>query len=316
MPDQIRVSVVIPVHNAERYLEMTLRSALSSDLGELEIVVVDDGSTDRSADIVRQIGDPRIILIQLPASGGPARPRNVGIARARAAYVAFLDADDLIKPGKLSSAVAALDRHPEAGFAFTDFDRIDGEGKIVEASVLAPKRVFHELSSEPVEDSWRLIPRSELERGLLRTTFLQTSGVILRKSILSDIGTFDETLVYWEDMDLWFRLVHHCSALYREEIGHSYRLAPGSLTYKSSVLVVRDSIRVLRRERDRWTSGGERRHLNRRIAESLAKIGYEYRRSRKRFRAAAAFAQALVQHPDVTWMRALVGSLVRIDPTK
>jgi glycosyltransferase involved in cell wall biosynthesis len=102
MSDPIRVSVVIPVHNAERYLEMTLRSALSSDLGELEIVVVDDGSTDRSADIVRQIGDPRIILIQLPASGGPARPRNVGIARARAAYVAFLDADDLIKPGKLS----------------------------------------------------------------------------------------------------------------------------------------------------------------------------------------------------------------------
>jgi glycosyltransferase involved in cell wall biosynthesis len=310
MPDRVRVSVVIPVHNAERYVEAGVRSALASDLSELEIVIVDDGSTDRSAEIVRQIGDPRIILIQTRGSGGPARPRNIGIARARAPYIALLDADDLIKPDKLSSAVAALDRHPEAGFAFADFEKIDANGRILESSVIAQIPAFRELASEPDEDSWRLIPRSELERGLLGANFIGTSGVILRKSVLSDIGVFDESLVYCEDRDLWLRLAHRCSALYREQIGHSYRVAPGSLTYKPTLRTARDRITVFRREKARRKTRHERRQLDRQIAENLATIGYEYRRSRKSVRSAASFLQAFVTHPDVRWMRALVGSLV------
>jgi glycosyltransferase involved in cell wall biosynthesis len=310
MLDRARVSVVIPVYNAERYVEASVRSVLASDLSELEIVVVDDGSTDRSAEIVREIGDPRIVLIQVRASGGPARPRNIGIARARAPYVALLDADDLIKADKLSSATAALDRHPEAGLAFADFEKIDGDGRILESSVIARIRTFRELASEPREDSWRLIPRTELERGLLYSNFIATSGVILRKSVLCDIGVFDETLVYCEDRDLWFRLAHRCSALYREQIGHSYRVAPGSLTYKPTVRTARDRITVFRHEKARRKARCDLRELDRQIAENLAGIGYEYRRSRKRFRSAASFLQAFVTHPDVRWMRALVGSLV------
>jgi glycosyltransferase involved in cell wall biosynthesis len=313
MPDRVRVSVVIPVYNAERYVEASVRSAMASDLSELEIVIVDDGSTDRSAEIVRQIEDPRIVLIQLRASGGPARPRNVGIERARAPYVALLDADDLIKPDKLSSAVAALDRHPEAGFAFADFEQIDADGRILQSGVIARNRTFRELASEPRDDSWRLIPRTELERGLVGSNFIGTSGVILRKSVLSDIGVFDETLVYSEDRDLWFRLAHRCSALYREQIGHSYRVAPGSLTYKPTLRTARDRVTVLRHEKARWKSRCERRQLDRLIAENLAAIGYEYRRSRNRFRSVASFLQAFVTHPDVRWMRAVVGSLVSSD---
>ena len=314
MPDRVRVSVVIPLYNAERYVEASVRSALASDLSELEIVIVDDGSTDRSAEIVRQIEDPRIVLIQVRASGGPARPRNVGIERARAPYVALLDADDLIKPDKLSSAVSALDRHPEAGFAFADFEQIDADGRILQSSVIARNRAFREVASEPGEDSWRLIPRTELERGLVGSNFIGTSGVILRKSVLSDIGVFDETLVYSEDRDLWFRLAHRCSALYREQIGHSYRVAPGSLTYKPTLRTARDRITVLRHEKARWKSRCERRQLDRLIAENLATIGYEYRRSRNRFRSVASFLQAFVTHADVRWMRALVGSLVGRSP--
>jgi glycosyltransferase involved in cell wall biosynthesis len=314
MPDRTRVSVVIPVYNAERYLEASVRSALASDLSELEIVIVDDGSTDRSAEIIREIADPRIVLIQTHASGGPARPRNIGIAHARAPYVALLDADDLIKPDKLSSAATALDRHPEAGFAFADFEKIDGDGRILQSSVIMQIPTFRELVSESGEDSWRLIPRSELERGLLGTNFIGTSGVILRKSVLSDIGVFDESLVYCEDRDLWFRLAHSCSALYREQIGHSYRVAPGSLTYKPTLRTARDRITVIRRERARRKTGRERRHLDRLIAENLATIGYEHRRCHKRFRSAVSFLQAFVTHPDIRWMRALVGSLASLDP--
>jgi len=135
--DAARVSVVMPVHNAERHVESALRSVLASDLREIEVIVLDDGSTDRSLGIVRSIDDPRLQSIILEASGGPSRPRNIGIARARAPYVALLDADDLLKPDKLSTAVAALDRHPQAGIAFADYERIDDAGALLESSTLA-----------------------------------------------------------------------------------------------------------------------------------------------------------------------------------
>ena len=302
--------MIIPVHNGERYIEQTIRSALSSDLRELEILVVDDGSDDRSADIVRQINDERVTLIQQNASGGPASPRNVGAARARAPYVAFLDADDLIKPDKLSSTADALDRNPQARFAFADFEHIDADGKILEPSVLAFKIADCAIQSEDVGGSWRLISRQELERGLLIRNFIGTSGVVVRRSVLEQIGGFDEGLVYSEDLDLWFRLAHDGAALYRETVGHSYRLAPGSLTYAPTVDTARDRIKVLRRERRRRATRSERNQIDALIAESLASIGYEHRRNRERFPSVSAFAQALLTHPDVRWVRALVGSLV------
>ena len=119
-----RVSVVMPVHNAAAYVERAVRSALASDLHELEVIVVDDGSEDESAAIVAAIADPRIVLLRMPPSGGPSRPRNAGIARARAPYVALLDSDDELKPHKLLAAADALDRYPHAGFAFTDSSRL------------------------------------------------------------------------------------------------------------------------------------------------------------------------------------------------
>ena len=306
----MRVSVIIPVHNGERYIAQTIRSALASDLAELEVIVVDDGSQDRSADIVRCMDDPRITLLRQPASGGPARPRNVAVAEARAPYVAFLDADDLLRPDKLSSAVAALDRHPQAGFAFGDFDHIDADGKLLEAPVLAQKLASCAIVSEPLGEGWRLISQKELARGLLQRNFIGTSGVIVRKSLLADVGNFDETLTFAEDLDLWFRLAHRSAALYRETIGHSYRVAPGSLTYTPTVRTASDRVRVLRRERERRQLPHERKQLSRRIAESLATMGYEHRRYRQRLPSVAAFAQALVTHPDVRWVRALLGSLV------
>ncbi len=310
MRDAARVSVVVPVYNAERYIEQTLRSVLTSDLRELEVLVVDDGSKDRSAEIVRQIDDPRLTFLQQAASGSPARPRNVGLAHARAPYVAFLDADDLIRPDKLSSAIAALDQHPEAGFAFADFEHIDGEGRVLEPSVLAFKIADCAIATRRVEGSWHLISQAELERGLLQRNFIGTSGVVARRSLLENVGAFDEDLVFAEDLDLWFRLAHRCSALYSDVVGHSYRLAPGSLTYAPNVRTASDRIKVLRRERARRSLRRERRHLDRLIAESLGTIGYEHRRNRNRWPSMAAFAQALVTNPDVRWLRALVGSFV------
>src|SRR6185437_4084992 len=206
MADGVRVSVVMPVHNAAPFVEVAVRSALASDLRSLEVIVVDDGSEDQSAAIVAAISDPRVVLVRTPPSGGPSRPRNVAIARSRAPYVAFLDADDLLKPDKLSTAVAALDQHPHAGFAFADFECVDENGAVFRDSFLSGYDALNTLTAAPSHGGWHLVPQQQLARALVRENFIGTSGVVARTAIISQVGAFDEHLKYSEDRDLWFRL--------------------------------------------------------------------------------------------------------------
>ena len=308
--DGVRASVVMAAYNAEKYVAQAVRSALASDLRDIEVIVVDDGSEDRTSHIVSDIGDPRVVLVRLQPSGGPSRPRNVGIARARAPYVAFLDSDDLIKPWKLSAAVSALDRHPEAGFAFADFERIDADGRVITPSALVGYPVFGTLTSAAVGDSWYLMPQADLARGLLYENFIGTSGVVLRKHLLTEIGPFDDSIAYSEDRDLWFRLGHTCSAVYANRIGHSYRITPDSLTYGPAIRNARHRITVLRREKNRWKDRSAHRQLNHLIAENLAAIGYEHRLSRDRLGSMAMFVQAFATSPEVRWLRGLLGSVL------
>lgn len=316
MTEPVRVSVVMPLFNAARTVEASLRSALDSGLRELEVIVVDDGSQDASAQIVRAIADPRITLLQRPApSGGASRPRNLAIAHARAPYIAFLDADDLLKPGKLSAAVEALEQHPEAGFAFGEFEHIDAEGRVLENFVVRDKMAECALERTPLGEGWSFIAPAELARGFLYRNFISPSGVMVRASVLAQVGGFDEALRYSEDLDLWFRLLHHCGALYCERVGHSYRRAAGSLTYRPSVGRERDRITALRRERARRATPAERRQLDHLLAEAQATLGWEYRRSRERLHAAAAFVRALAREPRTEWLRALLGALVRQPPS-
>jgi glycosyltransferase involved in cell wall biosynthesis len=304
------VSVVMPVHNAEPYVEAAVRSALASDLAQIELIAVNDGSTDRSAEILASIRDPRLVTVQLQASGGPSRPRNVGIARARSPYIAFLDADDLIKPGKLSATVAALDRHPEAGFSFSDFEDIDEHGAVIRASAVAEFPGFRALARTACEGGWQLLPREELARGLLYENFIGTSGVVLRRHLLTEIGPFNESIVYAEDLDLWFRLAKHCDALFWSHVGHAYRNRPGSLTNKLETRSPRDHITVLERERSTRVDPAARRQLDLRIAENLAGLAYQERRRRRRLRSAAMFAAAFATYPRVRWLRAMMGSVL------
>src|SRR5215469_1836697 len=129
-----RVSVVVPMYNTEHFIGSAVRSVLEGGEPDVEVLVVDDGSTDGSLEAARAIDDPRVIVVPIAASGGPARPRNVGIARARAPYLWLLDSDDLLKPGRLAAGVDALDRCPQAGFAFGNFERVDIDGNVFETS--------------------------------------------------------------------------------------------------------------------------------------------------------------------------------------
>jgi glycosyltransferase involved in cell wall biosynthesis len=304
----LRVSVVMPAHNTERYIAAAVRSALDANAPDVEVIVVDDGSTDHSVAEVRAIDDPRVTVIPISASGGPARPRNIGIGHARAPYVSLLDSDDLLKPGRLAASVAALDRCPSAGFAFGNFERMDADGNVFETSFSYAYPVFRGLKSEPAGGDWRLIPQAELARGLLYENFIGTSGVVIRKDLAMTLGGFDETLPNGDDLDLWFRLAHHCDAVYSPTVGYSYRMRSTSVVHGPALRNAGSRLKVLRRERARWHDRAARRQLDRRIAEDLAVIGYERRLRGERWLAVRSYLHAYATSPESRWLVSLIAA--------
>jgi len=305
-----RISVLMPAHNAEPYIAAAVRSALDGGEPDVEVLVIDDGSTDGTVATVRILQDPRVTVISIPASGGPARPRNVALTRARGRYVAMLDADDVLKPGWLAASANALDRHAAAGFAFGDFERMDADGNVFETSASYAYPTFRGLSSEPAGGDWRLIPQSELAHGLIYGNFIGTSSVVLRRDLVIAVGGFDESLPNADDVDLWYRLAHRCAALYSERIAYSYRVLTNSVARGPPLRTALSRIKVLRRERARWGDRKARRQLDRRIAENLASIGYQQRLRRDRWLAVRSYLRAYVTSPDSRWLAYSIAALL------
>ena len=124
------VSIVMPVHNAERYLEEAIRSVMSQTYGAWELLVVDDNSTDSSMEIARRLSleDSRVKLFRNPnPTGYPATPRNMAVDLAQGRYIAFLDSDDVWLPNKLEHQLPFFDRRDGIGVVFSDYEKIDEE---------------------------------------------------------------------------------------------------------------------------------------------------------------------------------------------
>jgi glycosyltransferase involved in cell wall biosynthesis len=183
------VSVVIPTYNSAALLREAIQSVLSQTYADFEVVVVDDGSTDNTESVVHSFGDQVCYVKQQNQGAGAAR--NHGIKRSRGEYVAFLDADDLWLPGKLGEQIPFLDRDPELGLVYSDWSVVPEQGE-AQPSYLrnlpaAAGYVFNEL---------------------VQCGFILTSGTIVRRSCLEDVGFFDETLSIAQDYDLWLRICY------------------------------------------------------------------------------------------------------------
>lgn len=122
-----RVSVIIPIHNAEKYLVNTVNSALAQNFRDFELILVDDGSTDSSPDICRGFSDQRIVCLQ-QANAGVSTARNKGLARARGDIIGFLDSDDLWHPDKIAAHVAHFEENPDLGVSYSSCRFIDKDG--------------------------------------------------------------------------------------------------------------------------------------------------------------------------------------------
>ena len=190
------ISVIIPLYNKEAGIATALRSVLAQTYQDIEVVVVDDGSTDNSATIVEQHSDPRIRLIR-QANAGVSAARNRGIAEAKGEYVAFLDADDEWMPGFLEEIVALQQEFPECKAQATNYTFCSNG---VKSSTILRKIPFNS------------------ERGVLKNYFevascshppVWTSAVCIERKLLQEIGGFPVGIKSGEDLLTWARIAVH-----------------------------------------------------------------------------------------------------------
>lgn len=186
-----KVCVILPVHNGADVLMRAIGSVLDQELHEFELIVIDDGSTDDSAQLVRAIDDDRVRLIRLEENRGGNCARNEGIRASRAPLIAFLDSDDRYLPNKLSWVAAEFDRRPELDLLVDSFVKIRAPGA----------RKPEVVRKNPViEDRERF--RTAL---FTRQLWKATPAITVRRETALKAGMFDETLRRLQDLDFLIR---------------------------------------------------------------------------------------------------------------
>jgi glycosyltransferase involved in cell wall biosynthesis len=206
-----RVSVVIATYNYARFVAGALESALGQTFRDLEVIVVDDGSTDDTTAVVRAfLADGRLRYVRADHRGQP-QVKNAGVRLARAPLVAFLDADDLWMPTKLERQVGLFESDPGLGLVYARRLLIDEQGW-------------------PLEYEQPELYRGDVAGPLFARNFVCFSSAVARREVLEREGLFDEGLELAIDFDLWLRVARHYRFDYVDEPLVQYRVGHASLS--------------------------------------------------------------------------------------
>jgi glycosyltransferase involved in cell wall biosynthesis len=182
------VSVLMPTFDRLQFLPPAIESVFAQTLTDWELIIADDGSGEDTRAYLRSLADPRVRVLWMAHSGRPSVMLNAALRVARGEYVAFLDSDDLWLPHKLERQVASLQRHPERRWSCTAFALIDAAGRPLSAA----------RTAWPAASGW-------VRDHLLTDAVIAMPSVIAARSLLEQVGPFDEELVMNQDGDLWLR---------------------------------------------------------------------------------------------------------------
>jgi glycosyltransferase involved in cell wall biosynthesis len=300
------VSVIMPAFNSELFIREAIDSALGQDYPNIEIIVIDDGSTDSTSEIIKGYGDKVRFLSQ--ENQGSAAARNLGIQNARGIYVAFLDADDIWWPKKISYQVQAL---LETGFkmAYSRFFwwYADSSGNFRSVDTFSANESLH-LSSAEIVTGWTYT-------NLLLDCIVWTSTVIVEKAEIEKVGFFNQNLRKGQDYDLWLRLSRNIKMLGLEPPTALYRIHSDSIT--SSVKDVNYEYLILSSAVNKWGESGPDLKLpppglvQQRLARSMFGHGYSHYKKGNVQIAAASFLQSM-RHSGVLPKPALLFLLSKL----
>ncbi|WP_333693728.1 glycosyltransferase family 2 protein [Flavobacterium sp.] len=206
-------SIIIPLYNKEKAIEKTLKSVFHQSFTDYEILVINDGSTDKSEEKVKRFSDERLRLIS-SENRGVSQARNLGINESKGKLIAFLDADDYWFPNHLQSLFQLYQNFPEAGLLATNYQFYYSDKKIIQP-------VFEGI---PIEKWSGIVP--DFFHSSMKYRIAWTSAVVVPKKVLDDIGNFDEniTLGAGEDTDLWIRIALKYPVAFDNEVSANYQM--------------------------------------------------------------------------------------------
>ena len=276
--DEPLVSVVIPAHNSEATLAETLASALASTHRNLQVIIVDDGSTDGTAALVEEFmrRDDRVELHRR-GRGGLSAASNSGLAAARGDFVARLDSDDLWHPAKIAKQVELARRDPDAALVYTFLRCIDARSRLVED--VRPQ----------------CFSRHALCRGIYESLVGANSSALIRRSVFEAIGGYDEALPGRQDLLLQLQINARYPIAFVPEFLVGYRIRPGSLSSDPATML--DSWRLLSRRLDALFPQVPRFVRNWGDARVYLEAAEGFAWRRQRGAAASLLAQALAKDP-------------------
>lgn len=213
----MKVSIVIPVYNAEKYLKECVESALNQTYKNVEVIAVNDGSTDNSLKILNEFSDK--ILIISKTNGGTASALNTGIRHMKGEWFKWLSADDSLYPTAIEELISEAKKleNKKKYILYSSYDIVDSESKVIK-QFIEPN--YNELSS------------FDLNTLLLDHYIGNGTTSLIHKTTLDEYGLFDETIGGFEDYDLWLRfcLLHNCRIHLIPKILAKYRVHQTQLT--------------------------------------------------------------------------------------
>jgi glycosyltransferase involved in cell wall biosynthesis len=266
-----RVSVIIPAYNAERYIRDTLGSVLAQTYPNIEVIVVDDGSRDGTADVVRSFG-ARVRYVKQENSGGCGRPRNHGMRVATGDMFVFIDSDDLMLPERIAREVDVLRLHPGVGMVFSNYRDFEGDHVYDHGHFEGCPILSGRLATLPPGAMHTVLLPSESTELLLTENFGSSSPMVRREAV-ERVGQFDETLRASEDYEFQYRVAsHYCIALI-PQVGWHKRLHQGSMSSQTPNILhhkILTRTRLLEIER----VPRRRRKLKRRLALLHRELAY------------------------------------------
>ena len=211
-----KVSVIIPAYNSERFLDRTIRSVINQTYKNWELLVVDDGSTDNTKEIIKSWGqkDERIRGIFLEQnSGAPAHPKNVGIQNSKGKYIAFLDHDDEWLPTKLEKQIELFEEsdNPKLGFVSCN--------------------AIYVYTKQSITKEYKIPQHKNSFLALLESNFIPgCSSIVIKKLAIKNVGFFDENFEMIDDWDMWIRIAQKYDFDFVPESLFKYYIHGGNIT--------------------------------------------------------------------------------------
>lgn len=289
----MKVSIVIPAYNCEHFIVETLQSAQQQTYRDIEIIVVDDGSTDATAERVREL-DGSIRYIRQENSGGGSRPRNTAIRAASGDLIALLDSDDLMLPDHLEHLVALLEAHPEIDLAFSDYRNFRGEEVHPPHSTACTR--FARAPKTKLGEHLYSVPRSVTFHTLFLENPLTPSATVFRRHLVEKIGWFDETVTHSEDIDFFFRAARVSDFGYVDRPTILRRLHSQSLS-ANSVKMLTGQLTVYPRYADDVTDPAAKAAVRETLAGLFWSLGFAHRQAGQYGAACSAFFKSIATRP-------------------